>query len=66
MGYKKIILCGCPMQGSNLTAPKKAQYNCFQEGWLLFAKKMFEDKVRSMSGWTKDFLGYPTKEWLNE
>lgn len=64
--YQKIILCGCPLQGSNLHSPQKSQYEIFQKGWTKHAARIFgKDKVRSMSGWTKDFLGEPTIEWLN-
>jgi hypothetical protein len=68
-GYKKVVLCGCPMQGVNFVGArtkKPTTYNRFQEGWKKFAPNMFGDKCRSMSGWTKDFLGSPSKEWLNE
>lgn len=63
LGYKKIILCGCPMSGPNILAPKKSAYDTFQKGWIKHVDKL-EGKVRSVSGWTKDFLGYPSKEWL--
>jgi len=56
MGYERIILCGCPLLDKN--------YITFQKGWEK-KKEIVKDKVRSMSGWTKDFLGAPTKEWLD-
>lgn len=65
MGYKKIILCGCPMTGANHDPKNKERYEVFQAGWIKF-KDMLQGKVRSMSGWTKEFLGCPTEEWLNE
>ena len=65
LGYKKIILCGCPMIGPPQTG-KKEPYDRFQSGWIKYAKPMFGDKVKSMSGWTRDFLGYPTPEWLEK
>lgn len=64
MGYTKIILCGCPMQGMNHDPNKRERYDNFQKGWLKFAKEMFKGRVRSMSGFTADLLGYPTREWL--
>lgn len=64
LGYKKIILCGCPMQGKNLIKSKVHDYDKFQKGWIKFAPSMFGDKVKSMSGFTKELLGFPTKEWL--
>jgi hypothetical protein len=60
MGYRKIILAGCPLTGN---APGGNPYEEFRAGW--------EDKkleligiVKSMSGWTKELLGEPTGEWL--
>jgi hypothetical protein len=64
LGYLKIVLCGCPMAGPNLIKPKTNPYDAFQEGWIKHAH-LLQNKVRSMSGWTRDFLGYPEKEWLN-
>ena len=66
MGYKKIILCGCPMQGKNLINEKTQAYDAFQQGWIKYAPGMFGDKVKSMSGFTMSLLGYPTEEWLRE
>ena len=56
LGYEKIIITGCPLMDQ--------KYIQFQEGW----RKRFiiiKDKVRSMSGWTRDLLGAPTEEWLD-
>ena len=66
LGYKKIILCGCPMQGKNLINKRATDYDKFQKGWIKFAPQMFGDKVKSMSGFTRDLMGFPTKEWLYE
>ena len=62
IGYKKIILCGCPLQGVNSV---NHDYNKFHEGWKV-RKDLVCDKVRSMSGWTAEFLGKPTGDWLDE
>lgn len=59
-GYKKIILVGCPLQGKNEV---KAPYEQFQKGWKIHKNYVFE-KVKSMSGWTMEFLGEPTQEWF--
>lgn len=55
MGYEKIVLCGCPLQGN---APEGNPYEAFQQGWIEHKKDVF-GKVTSMSGWTKEFLGAP-------
>lgn len=61
LGYKKIILCGCPLMGSNKSGT--TPYSYFQKGWVV---KLSEIKpyTKSMSGWTREILGYPTKEWI--
>lgn len=60
LGYKKIVLCGCPLEGKN---PKGHPYEVFQKGWKE-KENVVNEKVRSMSGWTKQFLGKPTIDWL--
>jgi hypothetical protein len=65
LGYSKIILAGCPMSGPNLIRSTAQSYDSFQQGWLRHYEKL-EGKVRSMSGWSKELLGYPDERWLNE
>jgi len=55
MGYRKIILCGCPLL--------EKKYVVFQAGWKAKEKQVM-GIVKSLSGWTREFLGAPTKEWL--
>ena len=62
MGYRRIILCGCPLIGNNA---KGGKYEKFQAGWEAVSNEL-AGRVRSMSGWTAEFLGRPTEEWLNE
>jgi len=61
-GYKKIVVCGCPLTGNN---DKGASYEVFRRGWEAKFNEI-KDYVRSMSGWTRDFIGAPTAEWLND
>lgn len=63
LGYKKIILCGCPLEGMSKNQPKES-YLSFHKGWQVKRNKVI-DYIRSVSGWTKDFLGAPDEEWLN-
>ena len=63
LGYTKIILCGCPLEGTR--EGNFQPYNHFQEGWKRRRNEIY-GYVKSMSGWTKEFLGEPTKEWLIE
>lgn len=62
LGYTKIVLCGCPLTGLN---DKGCKYDTFQSGWKAHQKEV-APYVRSMSGWTREFLGGPTMEWLME
>lgn len=59
--YNKIVLIGCPMNGANKNGHKP--YDSFQEGWVARLNEI-KDCTRSMSGWTKELLGAPTKEWF--
>lgn len=60
-GYNKIILCGCPLEGKSKTTQNT--YEMFRKGWEQ-SKKLEREKVRSMSGWTKVYLGAPDNNWL--
>lgn len=60
-GYKKIILCGCPLEGKD---DQGRQYRAFMPGWKYHESKL-QGIVKSMSGLTKQLLGEPTREWLN-
>lgn len=59
-GYEKIILCGCPLEGNN---DKGFSYKPFRKGWVARKDKVL-NKVKSMSGWTAEFLGKPKEDWL--
>lgn len=55
IGYDKIVLVDCPLDG-------------YEESYQAGYKEAYEslkDKVRSMSGFTKELFGEPTKEWFN-
>lgn len=60
MGYEKIVLCGCPLIGLD---GQKHNYSKFQLGWVK-KKDTVIGKVKSMSGWTSEFLGTPMEDWL--
>lgn len=68
--YEKIILCGMPLDGQAkfyTMKDSKCFFDCTtnQALWKETAADEFEDRVRSMSGNTREFLGAPTKEWIN-
>lgn len=60
IGYKKIIVCGCPLTGTN---DKGYDYAKFRAGWTAKFNEI-KGYTRSMSGWTRELLGYPDKEWI--
>lgn len=62
LGYRKMILCGCPLVGVNAD---KNSYSVFRFAWETHLPTI-RDHVRSMSGWTRELLGAPTEEWINE
>jgi len=55
LGYDRIILCGCPLVGN---APEGNPYEAFRPGWEA-VKTTVIGKIKSMSGWTREFLGGP-------
>ena len=70
IGYKKLILCGMPMDGDQrcqsfdgAATQATCNYESYQSGWEKLYPRL-KGKVRSMSGWTKALLGKPTKGWL--
>jgi len=74
MGYKKIVLAGCPLdtEGHWYFEPKDVEtlgpmWLCLDfMAWLDFAGTANAIKVRSMSGYTQKILGSLTHGWLNE
>lgn len=60
LGYRRIILCGVPLTGKNFAG---GDYENFRKGWEPRLKEL-GGRVRSMSGWTADFLGRPDAGWL--
>jgi len=70
LGYDQLILCGVTMDGKKKHDPTAGQlidatcpYDSYRPGWYK-VQAQIKDKVRSMSGWTAELLGKPTREWL--
>jgi hypothetical protein len=68
-GHEKIILCGIPLDNSRkfydpYGAACQFSSDNIQQEWQKHLNDL-KDKVRSMSGNTKQMLGEPTKEWIN-
>lgn len=64
-GFTRIVLAGVPMsvQPHYFDRRAWAQAGAFHKGWRQYRAQLLPH-VRSMSGWTADFLGKPTIEWL--
>jgi hypothetical protein len=75
LGYKKIIICGVPIDNSghyfdplNINDNRSTTFNNSSQiaSWREFSTlKTVKQRVRSMSGKTKAYLGKPTKEWVS-
>jgi hypothetical protein len=72
LGCHSVILAGCPIDSAQGCAyrmkPGQTKWaNGYEEryrkSWRI-AHHTIKDRVRSMSGWTKELLGAPTPEWL--
>lgn len=75
-GFERAICCGMPMQARGGHYRRKGNEwrdtrggvsdpASFHRGWNVY-KGHFAGRVRSMSGWTAELLGEPTKKWLSE
>lgn len=65
-GFNKVVVCGVPLVAEHNHIQRKRHWSAahaFRSGWKRNHKNL-KDAVRSMSGWTKEFLGAPTPEWL--
>lgn len=66
----KIVLCGIPMEPTEKYDDGKLWKEAlvYRESWhKVFAMyPELKDKVRSMSGWTKEQYGPVTEEWLHD
>jgi len=70
-GYTRIVLCGIPIDGTQRhnsdgdVVEGETEYKHYRTGWYR-NKDVLRAHVRSMSGWTAEYLGAPDDEWLNE
>jgi len=66
MGCDRAVLCGVPMHEVGAHFFDLTPWGgavAHRRGWNQ-ALTVIGDRARSMSGWTADLLGKPTKEWL--
>uniref|UniRef100_A0A6M3KIV2 Uncharacterized protein n=1 Tax=viral metagenome TaxID=1070528 RepID=A0A6M3KIV2_9ZZZZ len=71
LGYKKIVLAGCPLDSNghwyfpaNQLGPRWTGES--YQAWLDFAREPEAKKVKSLSGYTAQIVGEATREWANE
>jgi hypothetical protein len=65
-GFERIVLAGVPMtaEGAHYYDAKVwTAAHVFHSGWN-HRLPQIKDIVRSMSGWTRELLGEPTRDWL--
>lgn len=71
MGYERLVLCGIPLTGTTTIQEsgeeervRKGQpfIETFHDAWIRNFE-LLSPHVRSMSGWTREFLGDPG-EWV--
>ena len=69
LGASRVVLCGVPLD------PEKGHYFAPGDPWpeaelyragFRAALPVIRDQVRSMSGYTRELLGAPRPEWLND
>lgn len=64
----KVVLVGCPIDGTaHYHGPETindgGRLDWYREGWAKVPPHV-RSRVRSMSGWSADFLGKPDRDWL--
>jgi len=65
LGCDRIVLCGVPMESTphfHIPLPLKGAGR-YRRAWVERVGQL-TGKVRSMSGWTAQFLGEPDEVWL--
>lgn len=68
LGVQKIVLAGVPLRKTFKHYDSEAPWDEARQywpAWELHLSRM-TDRVRSLSGWTQDLLGFPTREWLHD
>lgn len=66
LGCDRAVLCGVPMIATGAHFFDLTPWGgavAHRRGWSQ-ALTVIGDRARSMSGWSADLLGVPTKEWL--
>lgn len=72
LGCQRIVLCGVPMTPtphfleSTEFPNNRASWTAAAGHWKAWEKTVarFEDRLRSMSGRTRELVGFPSREWI--
>lgn len=67
MGYDKVIACGMPLSDGPHYFDNKPWEAAqpYRRGWKeAFGQREVRGRIKSMSGWTRELCGEPTREWL--
>jgi len=68
---ERVVLCGVPMLATmrhwhdNARGIPWTECTHYLKHWEELYPTLLKDRVRSMSGWTAERLGKPTKEWFD-
>lgn len=65
IGAERILVCGMPMEAQPHFHGRAewTAFEGFREAWEENLSE-YGDRTRSMSGWTAELLGGPTRDWL--
>ncbi len=69
LGYRRIALVGIPMDNNGYFCKpydNPDMHDRYRHGEIRYLHGFYKDSVRSFSGVTKDIMGEPTKQWLEE
>ncbi len=70
LGYSRIIVAGAPLDGKrHFYDPPSRECKQFastsvRQEWQNAQTYIFQDRVRALSGWTRELLGEPTDSWI--
>ncbi len=67
-GFDRIVVAGAPMVPTAGHVVRKQSWQSahgYRKGWIEHHAAI-KNRVRSMSGWTKERLGAPSLEWLTQ
>ena len=68
LGASGVVLCGVPLSPEAAHFFNSAPWSdadVFRQGFEA-ALPVIRDSIRSMSGWTRDLLGFPDPQWLTD